>query len=274
MLYIRAAKRRSPGRYLQMKIQIVSDLHLEFTANREWVAKNHIIPIGDVLLIAGDTYCLSHPEHAASFLQRVSDDFHLIISTLGNHEFYGSNIEQANPVYRYYESYNHLVLNNQNFIYQGIRFICSVLWSHVPSYHLYDVQNGINDYRHIYKINEGGNYYPIRVEDTNALHELSYRFIEQAIAEKHSGPTILLTHHMPSYKSISPRYKNSRISSAFAANMDALIEANPQISYWFYGHAHDFHKMKINNCTLIRNPLGYVDQGEHQGFRRDYFIEI
>ncbi|MDD3535597.1 MAG: metallophosphoesterase [Candidatus Cloacimonetes bacterium] len=257
-----------------MKIQIVSDLHLEFASNREWIKQNPIIPVGDILLIAGDSYCLNHPEHATEFFQKISEDFPLIISTLGNHEYYGSNIEQANPIYRYYESYNHLVLNNQSFIYKGIRFICSVMWSFVPSYRLYDVQHGLNDYRHIYKINDGGNLYPVRVEDTNALHELSYRFLEQAIAEKHDGPTILLTHHMPSYKAIAPPYKGSRLSSAFATNMDALIEANPQISYWFYGHAHDFHRMQINNCTLIRNPLGYVDLHEQTDFRRDYVVEI
>lgn len=37
-----------------MKIQFVSDLHLEFNENRLYLAKNPLPVEGDVLLIAGD----------------------------------------------------------------------------------------------------------------------------------------------------------------------------------------------------------------------------
>ena len=37
-----------------MKIQYCSDLHLEFSHNFEFIKKNPIIPIGDILILAGD----------------------------------------------------------------------------------------------------------------------------------------------------------------------------------------------------------------------------
>ena len=45
-----------------MKIQFVSDLHLEFPDNRAWLAAHPLEVTGDILLIAGDTAYLDLPD--------------------------------------------------------------------------------------------------------------------------------------------------------------------------------------------------------------------
>lgn len=42
-----------------MLIQFCSDLHLEFYNNRQWLKANPLIPIGEILVIGGDTFYLN-----------------------------------------------------------------------------------------------------------------------------------------------------------------------------------------------------------------------
>ena len=54
-----------------MKVQICSDLHLEFTANKSWLKENPILPSGDILIIAGDTNYLSRDFSNIDFINKI-----------------------------------------------------------------------------------------------------------------------------------------------------------------------------------------------------------
>ena len=72
-----------------MKIQYASDLHLEFPDNTRFLRTNSIVPVGDILVLAGDIGLLdddtfsSHP-----FWDWAADNFKQTLVIPGNHEFY------------------------------------------------------------------------------------------------------------------------------------------------------------------------------------------
>ena len=44
-----------------MKIQYASDLHLELRDNMNYIKKNPLPAVGDILILAGDIYYLDNP---------------------------------------------------------------------------------------------------------------------------------------------------------------------------------------------------------------------
>lgn len=53
---------------LLVRVQFASDLHLEFAANRDWLKRNPLHPVGDVLILAGDVMPLNQIDKYADFI--------------------------------------------------------------------------------------------------------------------------------------------------------------------------------------------------------------
>lgn len=257
-----------------MKIQVVSDLHLEFPANQVWLESSPLRPKGDILLIAGDLCTLKQFHHIQPFMEGLSRDFPLVISTFGNHEFYGSNIESSYPSVNQEIYKNHFRLNNAVHIHQGVRIIASLLWSQIPPHAESRVENSLNDYRFIYKDGPRGTETHIRASDSNRYHEMSLGFIQDTLATPFAGKTILMTHHLPSFQCVPEMFKGSDLSTGFASNLDDLILQHPEIALWVHGHAHDFDDRCVGETRIVRNPLGYVDHKEQHDFKRGFVVEI
>ena len=72
-----------------MRIQYVSDLHLEFPDNTRWIAEHPLEVCGEVLLVAGDSGYVNMPDYAHHpFWRWASEHYKQVIIALGNHEFY------------------------------------------------------------------------------------------------------------------------------------------------------------------------------------------
>lgn len=67
---------------------------------------------------------------------------------------------------------------------------------------------------------------------------------------------VVMTHHLPSYRSISSYYVGGRLNSGFASHLDRIVK---QIGadVWIHGHSHARQDYMIGRTRIICNPRGY-----------------
>ncbi len=252
---------------LGMKIQICSDLHLEFPANRKWLKENPLMVKGDILVLAEDTYYLDRNFKELDFINRVAGEFEQVYLIPGNHEYYGGfDVSTALGPSQMSIKENVTLLNNSVIEWQGVQLIFSTFWSLIQ-HHIFPILSGMADFKLI-KFNQK----KLTIAHYNQLHEKAFEFVQQAVQKE--GKKVVVTHHLPSNLCNVEEFKNSVINEAFCVEKTNFI-LDQTIDYWIYGHSHRNKKdFKIGQTAMVTNQLGYVGWKEHHSFDRGRVIEV
>ncbi len=249
-----------------MKVRLLSDIHLEFESN--YIIKHNG---EDILILAGDIHYEKEivKNFIISYLNTVPENNlpYNCLLVLGNHDYYHNNIYD---IEQYYKNLNipkfkalindtiEINYNNKKYV-----FIGSTLWSDFSKLSNIEknyIESKINDYKCINNIN---------IEYLQSEFLKNKEYIENMVKKyqytSFGGDNVisLITHHLPSYKSIDPKYYSYKIlNHAFYSNLDYLSE---YIHYFFHGHTHsscDYKINKINNSRVICNPKGYYNENK------------
>ncbi|HKK74920.1 MAG TPA: metallophosphoesterase [Saprospiraceae bacterium] len=250
-----------------MKIQICSDLHLEFLVNRDWLDEHPLQAVGEVLVVAGDTYYLDKDYRQLAFLQWAADHFERVYLIPGNHEYYGGfdAATALEPTEELIFSNVHLV-NNQTVVYKDVQLIFTTLWSQIRQNAL-AIQRSMNDF---HQIQFRGS--PLSIDQFNTLHEAAFSFLAKAV--KRAGAKVVVTHHLPSNRCNIPAFRGSLLNEAFCAEKTNFI-MDQEIDFWVYGHSHrNLPDFQIGSTTMVTNQLGYVTLQEHSLFDTAKVINV
>ena len=247
-----------------LRIQYVSDLHLEFPQNRAWLEEHPLEVAGDVLLIAGDTAYLDTPKSGQdpysrySFWDWAAEHYRQVIVCFGNHDFYGyydlatmpdGYCKQIRPnIHAYYNAVVH---------FDDVDIIVSTLWSYIEPCYAYITERGVSDF---YRIKYDG--HRLNSDNFNQEHEKCLRFVKRAVAESQARTKIVLTHHVPTQLCTAEEFRDSDINGAFTVELGDYI-ADSGIDYWIYGHSHHNIDTQIGKTKITSNQLDYVSYGEH-----------
>lgn len=251
-------------------IQYVSDLHLEFPENRNWLGNNPIIPKADILILAGDICLFKKMEDIYPFLDIWRTQFKTIYWIPGNHEYYYSDINDKPFSFKENVADMDNVFLCNNIVEQigEYQLILSTLWSALDERYYNDIVMGISDFRVIKDL-----YSTLTPFEYNHIHNKSLEFIKTAL--NNSTNNVVVTHHVPTFENtLSREYIGSPINSVFTTELKELIQ-NSNIKYWIYGHNHNNVKdFKIGNTTLLTNQLGYVHHDEQKKFKLNKIIRV
>lgn len=235
-----------------MKIHLLSDVHLEFSSQHP-----PFTPFArgcDVVVIAGDIDCGTR---AFDWAESAFDG-KPVVYVPGNHEYYDFELGSARAAMRKRAAGSHNVklLDNEEWIVAGVRFLGTTLWtdfelfgvSRMPEAFA-DSMKYVTDFR---KIRFGDE--PLRPEHTIDLHREAVSFLEAALKRPFSGPTVVVTHHAPHPGSLHPRWASHASSAAFISNLERLMG---QAVLWMHGHTHDSFDYVVNGTRVVANPMGY-----------------
>lgn len=236
-----------------MKIQLASDLHLEFLG-RDWPGERLISyePGSDVLVLAGDI-----ADGAQAFNIFINWPVP-VIYVAGNHEFYGHSIEHMRHKMREGAALNRIhFLENESVEIGGVRFLGTTLWTdyrltlnRTQRQLMEHAQLRLNDHRLI----RTGRH-DFTTQDALDRHEIARAWLESELAKPFEGKTVVVTHHAPHPLSVHPRYVGDQLSAAFVSDLADLM---PNVDLWLHGHVHDSFDYQVGRCRVVANPAGYI----------------
>ena len=267
-----------------MKIQLLSDLHLEVHPKFEIQPA----PQADVLVLAGDIG--SYQE--GTLLD--DSDFGLarfaprngwpvpVLFVPGNHEY--DNLDFDETHLRLRETCERLGiawLEREALVIGGVRFIGTTLWTDFDA--LAPADGDLTRVlRARAKALRAANFYLQKTSATRAGRPwlaqgwreqglVCHEWLRQALAKPFAGTTVVVTHFAPSLRSADPRYGVTPGTAGFCNALDDLL---PLAQLWIHGHLHCQHDYIEQGCRVIANTLGYAAKGEQAGFRPQWVVDV
>lgn len=217
----------------------------------------------EICILAGDVDDFGKKGNSLYLmLQDLTFRFKEVIFVPGNHEYYGTHIGtlERKVLELMEHDHNFTLLQAGEYVERdGVRIIGATLWSDTSSID-YEAGVKMNDYRFIrYGPDAEPWRYKLKPMHTTYMHWEHVRKIKGALSDW-DGPSIVVTHHAPSTKSIDRKFEGDRLNPAYAT--DILLDKWP--TYWIHGHIHRAVNYEHNGCRVLSNPAGY--QSEYTDF--------
>jgi predicted phosphodiesterase len=238
-----------------MKLNVLSDLHLSLGALA--MPENE----ADVVVLAGD---IGRPKEAIAW---ASGFVKPVLYVPGNHEFYGGSIAgTVEELKRLSAGTTIRVLDDDEVIIDGVRFLGATLWTDFMLFGegekraaaMQEAQRFMRDFSRI-RIGEA----PFTPEASAARFTRHAAWLGSRLAERHAGPTVVITHHAPSPRSVHPRFAGSLMNACFVSDAERLLDGS-RARLWIHGHTHDSFDYFVNGTRVLCNPRGYAKNGVNE----------
>ncbi len=253
-----------------MKLNVLSDLHLSLGA----------LPLpdndADLVVLAGD---LARPREALAWATRLGKP---ALYVPGNHEFYGGSLDGTLEELRQLSAGTNVrLLDNEEVIVGGVRLLGSTLWTDFLLFGTGDerdaaIRDALRFNRDYTRIRVAHGSETLFVPQTAAaLFERSAAWLAARLSEPFDGPTVVITHHAPSRRSIHRRFAGSTVNACFVSDAEHMLDGK-RVRLWIHGHTHDSFDYVANGTRVVCNPRGYARGGvdENPAFDPNLVIEV
>ncbi|NYH18779.1 metallophosphoesterase [Paraburkholderia bryophila] len=236
-----------------MRIQLASDLHLEFLS-RQFPGERLIAPApaADVLVLAGDIGL------GSTAVELFKDWPVPVLYIAGNHECYHECWEAIlEELADRAKGTSVRFLEREIADFGGVRFLGCTLWTdyclrgtRIQSQAMDNAQRCLHDHR-VIRTRDGERFLPA---DALRDHERSRAWLSEELGRAYDGKTVVVTHHGPHPLSVHPMYAGDITSAAFVGDLTELVQ---KADLWFHGHCHSSFDYQVGACRVVTNPRGY-----------------
>ncbi len=242
----------------RMKLQILSDLHLEQAPPPE------SFRCAGLLVAAGD---IGHGTDGLAWLQSLGCP---VLYVAGNHEYWGGDLDRTPERLRTAAAGSRVqVLEREVAVVGGVRFLGCTLWGDFAGGDpevMAAIGTAMNDFRNI---DRGG----VRITPHDLLHahRRARAWLAEALAVPFAGPTVVITHHAPSFHSWRGP-PDSPYRHACCADLEELMVAHP-VALWVHGHLHHAFDYTCRGVRVLCNPRGWSGDPA-RGFRSECTVSV
>ncbi|MGC4078910.1 MAG: metallophosphoesterase [Rubrivivax sp.] len=258
-----------------MKIQLLSDLHLESEHFDPEPA-----PGAELLVLAGDV-----DANWAAY-ERFAGWPVPVLVVAGNHEFDGRELDEAWPALAETCARHGLKLLERETVVvdaadgRRIRFAGTVRWNDFDLFGAAErdrAQRAAGYFMRLMDARRGGQPFDAAAVRAEAL--ACRAWLETTLAEPARGrwdASVVVTHFAPSLKSADPRYGRQPATASFCnADDDLIVRAD----LWLHGHLHCRHDYLVERAgarpsRVVCQARGLEKKGEHEGLDPFKLIEI
>lgn len=230
-----------------MLVRVLSDLHLEFYRDdgRAFL-QGMKRPLADVLVLAGDIGKSKGTTSLRALFRYFKTLHREVLYVPGNHEFYDDSFNGLRDLREACAEHKVTLLEpGVTQTINGTRFIGATMWfprkigePGTPAVG----ESAVNDFFLI------RGFVP-DVYEHNKLH------VEWLRSEIKPGD-VVVTHHMPSHRSVHEKYKDDPLNKYFVCDMeDVIMKQKP--TAWIHGHTHYSFDYHVGETRIVCNPAGY-----------------
>ena len=229
------------GRGIAVRIQVMSDLHVEFYPDGGKRLLESLPVLCDCLVVAGDLATVDLLDRAIRLL---CGRFPVVVFVTGNHEYYGAAPWVVHDVLERLSRRlsNFRWLRNSTAEVGGLKFGGTTLWFRYRPDPALD--RTWSDFSEI----KGFRDFVI------AENRAALGFLDSSL----ESLDVVVTHHLPTPKSIDKNFADAPTNRYFLCNVEP-IPVGPRL--WIHGHVHASCDYVVGKGPLrvVANPLGYPD---------------
>jgi len=256
-----------------MRLQIVSDLHLETEDFAPEPA-----PHAELLVLAGDI------DSTWAGLERFRGWPVPVVFVAGNHEFDNRDLREAWPALRARcGELGFTVLERERAVFTGadgrhVRFVGTTRWCDYGLFGNPDDERVLRAGSYFMRIQRStldGATFDAAAVRSEALACRAWLAEELARTDGAWDATVAITHFGPSFRSADPRFGSQPGTASFCNADDDLL---PLAALWIHGHLHCRHDYRVRHARgetrVVCNARGHTRKGEAEGYDGRRVVEV